>query len=70
MAGNKAIRRFCFDAIRVPGASFGEIAMGWKIIWFAAGILFLLAHVAAISKIDAMRQAKDPFSEPICFSSD
>lgn len=70
MAGSKAIRRSCFKATRIPGASFGEIAMSRQILWCAVGILILLTHAVAIARIDGMRQAADPASEPICLSGD
>jgi hypothetical protein len=58
------------QAIRIPGASFGETAMSRQILWCAVGILILLTHAVAIARIDGMRQAADPASEPICFSGD
>ena len=42
--------------------------MNRQIVWCAVGVLFLLAHVVAISRIDAMRQAADPASQAIRFS--
>jgi hypothetical protein len=44
--------------------------MNRQIVWCAAGTLFLLACAAAISEVDATRQAVNPISTAICSSGD
>jgi hypothetical protein len=41
-----------------------------KVAWFAAGILFLLAHFVAIQKLEAMQQGAGSTRADIAVSGD